>query len=167
MKKLFILSTLLFVSILAISGVAFGWGASSGDGSDYGQLQETAVFYNNSGLPLVHGQVVILDTSATAATTLGAYVTTVTVSADSDYAIGVVKQAARASSPVIVVTKGPIDTLVQDSSEAIAAGTEVGTAGTGTVGCAGAGTGLGLALEAGDGTDGSYLYIWIDPSHID
>jgi hypothetical protein len=167
MKKLFMLSTLLIVSMFLVSGVAFGWGASGGDGSDYGQLQETAVFYNNSGAILVHGQAVILDTSATAATTLGAYVTTATASADSDYVVGVVKQAAGIARPVVVVTRGPIDCLVQDSSEAISAGSTVGTAGSGTTGMIGAGDNLGVALENGDGTDGSYLYVWVNPSNTD
>jgi hypothetical protein len=167
MKKLFLFSTLLFVSILTISGVAFGWGSGGGDGSYYGQLQELAVFYNNSGVRLVHGMAVILDTSGTAGSTLGAYVTGATASADSDYCVGVVKTAADASMPVTVVTRGAIDTLVQDSSEAISAGSEVGTAGTGTIGCVGAGSNLGVALENGDGTDGSYLYIWVNPSSTD
>lgn len=165
MKKLFSLSILLIVSIFMVSGIAFGWG--SGDGSDYGQLQETAVFYNNSGVRLIHGMAVILDTSGTAATTLGAYVTVGAASADSNYVVGVVKEAADIGMPVVVVTRGPIDTLVQDSSEAISAGSQVGTAGSGEKGAVGVGTNLGVALEAGDGTDGSYLYIWVSPSNSD
>jgi hypothetical protein len=158
----------LIACLFAVSGVAFGWG--SGDGSDYGQLQETTVFFNNSGVRLVHGMAVIIDvsgTGVTAATTMGAYVTGATASADSNYVVGVVKEAANDQMPVVVVTRGPIDALVQDSSEAISAGTQVGTAGTGTIGCVGAGTNLGVALEAGDGTDGSYLYIWVNPSNSD
>jgi len=161
MKKIMSLA-LLFALVLAFNGVAFGWG--SGDGSNYGQLQETAVFYNNSGAKLVHGQAVILDTSATAATTLGAYVTTVAASADSKLVVGVVKEPAAIASPVIVVTRGPIDTLMQDSSEAVTTGTAVGTAGSGTAGCVGAGAGLGVSLEAGSATDGEYDYIWVQPT---
>ena len=168
MKKLFSLSILLIVSVFMISGIAFGWG--SGDGSDYGQLQETTVFFNNSGAKMVHGQAVILDvsgTGVTAATTMGAYVTMVTGTADSNYVVGVVKEASLDQTPVIVVTRGPIDTLVADSSEAISAGSQVGTAGTAIQGAVGVGTNLGVALEAGDGTDGSYLFVWVNPSNSD
>lgn len=169
MKKLFLLSTLLFVSILAISGVAFGWGAASGDGSNYHQLQETAVFFNNSGVRLVHGEAVVLDTSGTgvsAGTTLGSYVTDV-ATADNILAVGVVKEAANDQTPVIVVTKGPIDALASDSSDAVSSGTAVGTRTSGEQGSIGGGTNLGIALEAGAGTDGDYLMIWVDPTGAD
>jgi len=178
-KRLFSLVTLLFAIVLASNGVAFGWGSTGGDGEDYGQLQETAVFFNNSGIRIVHGMAVVLDLDSTASstdpvkiaptaeTTLGACVEALVATADSDLAVGVVKVAANNQTPVIVVTKGPIDTLVQDSSEAIAAGGQVGTAGTGTAGLVGAGTNLGVALEAGDGTNASYLFIWVNPSNSD
>ena len=52
MKKYLKSLALLFVLVLAFNGVAFGWGAASGDGSNYRQLQETAVFYNNAGMTL-------------------------------------------------------------------------------------------------------------------
>lgn len=178
-KRLFSLAALLFASVLAFSGVAFGWGSTGGDGSDYGQLQETAVFFNNSGKKMVHGQAVVLDLDSTASTTdpvksaitagttMGAFVETLIAAADSDLAVGVVKVASANQTPVIVVTRGPIDTLVQDATEGISAGSQVGTAGSGTTGLVGVGTNLGVALEAGDGTNGSYLYIWVSPSNSD
>ncbi len=165
MKKLFIFSALLIVSILAVSGVAFGWGSQGGDGSDYGQLQETAVFYNNSGAKMVHGQAVVLDSTGTAGSTLGAYVTTLKT-ADSVLVVGVVKSPAADGTPVVVVTKGPIDTLVADSTDAVTTLTAVGTSTT-ELGAVGGGTNLGIALEAGDSTDGSYLFVWVDPTGAD
>ena len=47
MKKarLFFLAALLLVGF---SGVAYPWGSTGGDASNYKQLQETAVFFNNS-----------------------------------------------------------------------------------------------------------------------
>ncbi len=164
-KKLFSLTTLLFALVLAFNGVAFGWGTTSGDGSDYGQLQETAVFFNNSGVKLVHGTGVVLDldgTGVTAGTTLGAYVETVNT-ADSILAVGVVKIASEDQTPVVVVTKGPIDTRAYDSTDAVSSGSAVGTT-TGIKGLVGGGTDLGIALEAGDGTNDSYIYIWVDPT---
>ena len=166
-KKLFSLTALLFAFVLAFNGAAFGWGTAGGDGSNYGQLQETAVFFNNAGTRLVHGNAVVLDldgTGVTAGTTLGAYVER-TTSADSVLAVGVVKVASDDQTPVIVVTKGPIDTLAQDSSDAVTSGAAVGTATT--AGTIGGGTNLGIALEAGAGTDGDYLFIWVDPTGAD
>lgn len=170
MKKYFMSFALLFALVFAFNGVAFGWGANGGDGSNYGQLQETAVFFNNSGAKLVHGQAVVLDldgTGVTAGTTMGAYVETLTASADSNLAVGVVKVASENQTPVIVVTRGPIDALVNDSSEAISAASTVGTGGSGQCGSIGAGSNLGIALEAGDTTDGSYCYIWVCPANSD
>ena|SRR3990167_111758 len=170
MKKLMSLVALLFALGLAFNGACFAWGTSGGDGSNYGQLQETAVFFNNSGAKLVHGQAVVLDldgTGVTTGTTMGAYVETLIATADSNLAVGVVKVAADDQTPVIVVTRGPIDALVNDSSEAIAAASTVGTGGSGTTGTIGAGSNLGIALEAGAGTDGDYLYIWVCPANSD
>ena len=166
MKKFNILA-LLFVGILTINGVAFGWGSTGGDGSDYGQLQETAVFFNNSGVKVVHGNPVVLDldgTGVTAGTTLGSYVERIN-GADSILAVGVVKHPSLNQTPVVVVTKGPIDTLAADSSDAVTSGSAVGT--STRPGEIGGGTNLGIALEAGAGTDGDYLFVWVDPTGAD
>lgn len=169
-KKLFSIAALLFAFVLAFDGVVFGWGAASGDGSNYGQLQETAVFFNNSGARLVHGEAVVLDldgTGVTAGTTLGAYVEMLTNSADSILAVGCVKYASDDQTPVVVVTKGPIDALAADSSDAVTSGSAVGTSGAGGRGMIGGGTNLGIALEAGSGSDNDYLFIWADPTGAD
>lgn len=175
MKKIFSLFALLFALVFAFNGVVFGWGSSGGDASDYGQLQETAVFFNNSGAKLVHGQAIVLDLDSTASstapikiaptagTTLGTCVETLTASADSNLVIGVVKVASENQTPVIVVTRGPIDTITADASDGVSAGSAVGTAGSGEAGSVGVGSGLGVALEAGAGTDGDYIYTWVQP----
>lgn len=168
-RKLFSLTALLFAFVLAFSGVVFAWGTSGGDGSNYGQLQETAVFFNNSGVRLAHGEAVCLDlngTGVTAGTTLGAYVEDLST-ADSVLAIGIVKVASDNQTPVIVVTKGPIDALAADSSDAVSSGAAVGTTASGETGSIGGGTNLGIALEAGAGTNGDYLFIWVDPTGAD
>lgn len=169
-KKLFSIAALLFAFVLAFNGVVFGWGSAGGGGQDYSVLQETAVFFNNSGLKMIHGQAVVIDldgTGVAAATTLGAYVETLQSSADSILVVGVVKIASLDQTPVVVVTKGPIDALAADSSDAVASGTAVGTAGSGERGAIGGGTNLGIALEAGAGTEGDYLFIWVDPTGAD
>ena len=170
MKKLVSFFALLFALVLAFNGACFAWGSASGDGSNYGQLQETAVFFNNSGLTVRHGQAVVLDldgTGVTAGTTLGSYVETVTGSADSVLVVGVVKNSAADQSPVIVVTRGPIDALAADSSDAVTSGSAVGTAASGGHGAIGGGTNLGIALEAGSGSNDDYLFIWVDPTGAD
>lgn len=171
MKKAILLSVLLFALVFAFNGTAFGWGTTSGDGKNYQQVQETAVFFNNSGRHLGHGVAVILDTSGTGVSagsyTLGSYVT-VTNSADSLLAVGVVKIPAADQSPVVVVTKGPIDTYAADSTDVVSSGTAVGTAGTiAESGMIGGGTNLGIALEAGAGTDRDYIVIWVSPTGAD
>lgn len=177
MKKYLMLFALLIVSVFAFNGVAYGWGSTGGDGSDYGQLQETAVFFNNSGGKLVHGMAVVLDLDSTASstapvkiaptagTTLGSCVET-TTDADNVLVVGVVKVASENQTPVVVVTKGVIDTLANDSSDAVTTATAVGTT-TASGGSIGGGTNLGIALEAGAGTDADYLMVWVDPTGAD
>ena len=165
MKKLFIFSALLIACLFAVSGVAFGWGGQGGDGSDYRQLQETAVFYNNSSTTLYHGDVVILDSTGTADTTLGSYVT-YSSAADSVLAVGVVIQKSLTKTPVVVCTKGPVVTRIDDSSDAVTTLTAVGTCTSSgaTNHNAGGGTNLGIALEAGDGTNADEIIVWVDPA---
>jgi hypothetical protein len=172
MKKLFLIAALL-LGVVLNSKAAFAWGSAGGDGSSFAALQETAVFFNNSGATLSAGQVVILDTAGTgvaADSTLGAYVTLVNA-ADSARVVGVVKSTSVADQkPVVVVTKGPIDTQCADSGDAVSINTAVGTTTIGTsggsngVGLCGGGTNLGVALEAGDGTNSGKLYVWVDPT---
>jgi hypothetical protein len=163
-KKLFLIVALLLVMCMPVSKV-FAWGHAGSDGSNYAALQETAVFYNNSGAVMSAGEVVVLDPAGTAETTLGSYVT-FSSTVDSILVMGVVKAAAAIGSPVIVVTKGPIDTLAADSSDAVTTVTAVGSTGV-CKGTAGGGTNLGIALEAGDGTDTGKLFVWVAPTGAD
>ncbi len=169
-----IFAVLLAVSVIGYSTQAEAWGTTGGDGSRFSQLQETAVFFNNSGNTLTKGMVVVLDTGGTGVatgTTLGAYVTLTGPSspsagtADSTKTIGVVKSVSVADQrPVVVVTRGPIDTLCADSGDAVSEGASVGTSDVFTNppnGLCGAGTNLGVALEAGDGTDTGNIFIWV------
>lgn len=169
MNRKLLISTLLCVGILAFIGVAYPWGSATGDGSRYAAVQETAVMYNNSGADLLAGTVVILDVGGSAASTLGSYIT-ITSQVDSSGVIGVVKDVScAAGTPCIVVTKGPIDTLILDSTDAVSISRYVGTgltagrAGGSPIGLR-AGDGiLGWALEAGDGTDTGKAFIWVSP----
>ena len=173
MKKLFLIAALLLASIFVNNNSVFALQAS-GDGSRFAALQETAVFFNNSGQTLSAGQVVILDTAGTgvaADTTLGSYVR-LTASADSVLVVGVVKSTtALDQTPVVVVTEGPVDTQCADSGDAVTINTAVGTTTigpdggvSGIGGLCGGGTNLGIALEAGSGTDSAKLYVWVSPT---
>lgn len=168
MKKYIILA-LLIVS-LAFSGATF-----AGDGTDYRQLQETAVFLNNSGSTLSAGMAVILDSSGTAGTTLGSYITIVS-GADSVLVVGVISEQQETCAkgmPCIVVTKGPVDTLINDKSDAVTTETAVGTSTKVLAdtlpnrGYVGGGTNLGVALEGGAGTEGDKIIVWVDPTGAD
>lgn len=172
------LSLAILLGAFAFSGIAVqevhAWGSATGDGSDFRQLQETAIFFNNSGSTLTEGMVVVLDRSGggvSTGTTLGAYVTLTGTqqagaeTADSTLTIGVVKTVSVVDQrPVVIVTKGPIDTLCADSGDAVSSGSSVGTSDVLTVsgdGLCGDGTNLGVALEAGDGTDSGKIFIWV------
>ena len=168
MKKLFLIAALL---LGGFSGNAYALSAG-GDGTKYAALQETAVFFNNSGATLSAGQVVILDLSGsgvTADTTLGSYVTLVS-GADSILAIGVVKSTESLNqTPVVVVTEGPVDTYCVDSADAVSSGAAVGTASDAQsmTGRCGGGTNLGIALEAGSGGNFDKLFVWVSPTGAD
>ncbi len=167
MKNLF-RSFAAFALVLLVAGPAFAWGAAGGDGARYGQVQETAVFLNNSGSTLTSGTVVVLDTTATAGSTLGSYMTT-TNSADSIIVLGVLKSSSVINgAPGVVVTRGPIDTLYAGATDnSVAAGAAVGTA-NGVTGQVGSGTNLGVALEATTGaSDYGLIWIWVNPTNGD
>lgn len=168
MKRL--LSILLIpLFVFAFSGLAFGWGSTGGDGERFDQLQETAVFFNNSGEQLYHGWAVILDTAGSgvsSGTTLGGYVTFVD-GGSSVLVVGIVQRGSTGwfnQRPVVVVTKGPVIGVIVDSSDAVTGSASVGTSTHGTGRYIGGGDNLGIALEAGDGTDYDEIIIWVAPS---
>ena len=177
MKNRNFIYSLLSVSLavllsLSVTGKVWAWGATGSDGGNYQALQETAVFFNNSGSIFKVGKVVILDTfqsGVVTATTLGSYVKLPEPGAgggqaDSVLTVGVVKSVSVADQlPVVVVTKGPVNTTCDDSTDAVSNSTAVGTTGH-TAGRCGGGTNLGIALEAGAGNDGDTIRIWVDPT---
>lgn len=178
MKNLNFIYSLLLMSFLSLSvtGKVWAWGATGSDGSNGQALQETAVFFNNAGETMTAGTVAVLDTGGSGVatgTTLGAYVTTPSdfaaegTKADTILAVGVVKSTASDQRPVVVITKGPADTLIDDSSDAVTLRTAVGVSGLAGSDNAGGGTNLGIALEGGSGSDSDQIYIWVDPTGAD
>ena len=166
-KRLLTLALLLSAGIFAFNGTAYGWGTTGGDGSRYTQLQETAVFFNNSGGTLTAGDVVVLDTTGTgvsSGSTLGGYVTT-TTTADNTLTVGVVKSVSVGDQkPVAVVTRGPVGANCDNAN-----GTQVNVSvavGTYTTAkTCDSGTNLGVALAGGDITNalvsGVKTWIWV------
>ena len=166
MKKFKLLIALFAVSLF-IPSAAYAWGGAAGDGKNYGQLQETAVVYNNSGSALTSGTVVVWDSTATAGSTLGAYVTT-TSTADVIYAAGVVRDSSiAAGSSGVIVTRGPVQALIAGSSDgSISAMGAIGTA-NGVAGQVGSGTNLGFALQTSQSTNYHLMWIWVNPTNGD
>ena len=173
MKNLVIVFAALTLSLLGSN--VYGWGTTGGDGERFTQLQETAVYFNNSGGTRSAGDVVILDTFAAGvntATTLGSYVRLSdglqSAQADSVLVVGVVRNTSNDQTPVVVVTKGPISATCADSSDAVTLNVAVGTTDVDSLsGQCGGGTNLGIALEAGSGSDGASLRIWVSPTGAD
>lgn len=181
MKKY--LSLAILLCAVAFNGIAVqevqAWGSATGDGQEYRQLQETAIFFNNSGTTLTQGDVVVTDVdgdNVSTGSTLGSYVTTVSqefdgghYGANSILVRGVVLSTSVANQrPVVVVTKGPALTTCDDSTSAVSEFTAVGTVSRANDNphCGG-GTNLGVSLEAGDGTDGDQLIIFVEPTGAD
>jgi hypothetical protein len=175
MRKFKLLSFVaLLFAVFAFSRVTnvYGWGAATGDGSDYRQLQETAIFFNNSGGTRVAGEVALLDVDhvgVATGSTLGSYITVEYKNSDTHYeadsllAVGVIKSISTVDQrPIAVVTKGPALTLCDDSTDAVTEFASVGSS-PDTANCGG-GTNLGIALEAGDGTDDDEIIVWVDPA---
>ena len=91
MKKIFF----IVLSALLLLGITQAWAEmspSAVSGTSYLDNQVYTIMYNNSGTNIAKNAVVILDTTGTAGSTLGSYITT-TTSAGSQYVIGVTDEA--------------------------------------------------------------------------
>ena len=150
-------------------------------------------YFNNYGATLSSGDVVILDTGGTGVnsitessegvagasrnqfdvngadgdvTNLGTYIT-LTNTADSGLVVGVVDADTCADQTYCrVQVRGPRTVVCADSGDAVGSGTLVGTATlAGQCGdsAADAEGSLGVALEAGDGTNEDPIMVWIRP----
>ena len=97
-------------------------------------------------------------------TNMGTYILR-TVTADSPMVVGVIDDNTCADQTYCrVQVRGPRKVVCADSTDAVGVNTTVGTSGIiGECGdsTTGAGGTLGVALEAGDGTNGDPIFIWI------
>jgi hypothetical protein len=169
MKKfsIFILFALLVLGFSA--QVRAEMSPSSATGTSYLDNQVLTVAYNNSGSDITSKSIVILDTSATAGSTLGAYITT-TSTADSKMVIGVIEDpTCTAGTSCRVAIRGPHAVwFTRTGAASLAEGDLVSTsttAGRATEYSTSDGTAggiLGRALKASS-TDGDIWWVWLEP----
>lgn len=155
--------------LLLPTSLAFAWGAAGGDGSDVGQLQELAVFTNNSGGTLTSGTVVVLDLTATVGSTRGAYMTTTSTDSATNV-LGVLKSSSVIDgAPGVVITRGPALALHAGATDPTSAAGDVIGAANGVAGQFGNASNLGINMEAigGRGADYGLLWIWVNPTNGD
>jgi len=103
------LSLLVLSALLVLSFSTFSWAEqspTSATGTRYTDNQVFTIAYNNSGADVTSNSIVILDTSATAGTTLGAYFTTDT-SGDSNLILGVTDETIASGTSGRVCIRGP------------------------------------------------------------
>ncbi len=101
--SLFVLSALL---VLGLSAQVWAeMSPSSATGTSYLDNQVFTIAYNNSGSDITSNSIVILDTSATAGSTLGAYITT-TATADSNLALGITDETITSGTSGRVCIRG-------------------------------------------------------------
>lgn len=161
MKKfsIFVISALLILGI--ISPVWAEQSSSTASGKRYEENQVFTIAYNNSTSDMVSNAVVIIDTTGTVGSTLGAYITT-TTTADSPYVFGVTDEAIAASQSGRVCIRGPHYVR------------HLGTATAGDLSATSGVAGVARVYATADATAGGYLgriiagagndvLVWVNP----
>lgn len=166
MKKfcLVLLSALLVFSMA--SQARAEQSTASATGSSYLDNQVYTMAYNNSGSDITSHSVVILDTSGTAGSTLGAYITT-TTTADHWAVAGVtVDPNCVAGTPCRVCIRGPIEVLFTSATHVTgtiaATSTTAGEATTYSTADGTVGGHLGKIIGSSD-LGGFYAWVWVEP----
>lgn len=111
MKKLFI----VLLSALFIFGIAYQVRAeqssSSASGTNYYDNQVYTIGYNNSGADISSNSLVVIDTTGTAGSTLGAYITTTTTQGH-NFVFGVTDEVIADGTSGRICIRGPHKVLV-------------------------------------------------------
>jgi len=166
MKKLLVLC--LFVSVLLVfnSQVWAEQSSQTANGRVYVDNQVFTMAYNNSGSEIQSNNVVILDTTGTAGSTLGAYITTSTT-ADDYRVFGVTDETIATGAVGRVVIRGPHEVLDADSTHAAAAilacSTTAGVTTTYSTSDGTTGGYLGHVVGASSDLGPNYAWVWINP----
>lgn len=162
MKKfIFVLLALLFA--FGITQAFAEMSPQTVSGTSYLDNQVYTIAYNNSGSAITSNSIVIIDTSATAGTTLGSYITTDT-SGDSNLVFGITDETIAIGKTGRICIRGPHKVLM-NSNTGSAAGYQIATStsagkakvSTGTTNLMGT---LGQQLAvASDGSDVWWCYL--------
>lgn len=166
MKKfrLFIISAFIMFGLIA--QVKAEQSPQTATGSRYQDNQVFTVAYNNSGATIQSNSIVILDTTATENTTLGAYITT-TTTADSPYVFGVTDETIASGETGRVCIRGPHRVLDTDATHAagalLATSTTAGQTTTYSTADGTAGGVLGQVIGATSDLGANYAWVWVDP----
>ena len=123
MKKLFILFALLMLGVS--TELRAETSTSTSSGTRYYENQVYITAYNDSGAAISSNQVVILDTTETAGTTLGAYVTRTTTANDSRV-VGVTHDSIPDGQAGAVCVRGPHRVMVVNTDAGAVAQYSVG-----------------------------------------
>lgn len=162
--SLFVLSALLVLGLSA--QVRAEQSPSSATGSSFRDNQVFTYCYNNSGSDIQSNNVVVLDTSATKGSTLGAYITTSTT-ADDVYVFGITDETILAGTSGRIVIRGPHQVLDADYTHAagalLATSTTAGTTTTYSTSDGTAGGVLGQVIGTPGGLGPCYAWVWVDP----
>lgn len=164
MKK-FALAILL---ALAGSASAFADGMNQVVSATTVNPRWTVTVFNDTGSAITSGSVVTWDDDDTDLSTSGYPYIVTSTTADDPFTAGVMLTGSCADQTLCEIqVYGPVDVLANDSSDAVAVDTLVGT--TTTAGRIGDFTGgnddtayLGWALEAGNAVDGSLIKVWVN-----
>jgi hypothetical protein len=166
MKKFYFVLSALLVLGFAVQARA-ETSSTAYTGKDYTENEVFIYAYNNSGSSIQSNGVVIIDTSGTAGSTLGAYITT-TSTADSVYVCGVTDETIADGAVGRVCVKGPH--LVMYTSSTHTAGTIAATSTTAaqatTYSTADgiAGGQLGVVIGATSALGTRYAWVYIRPN---
>ena len=157
--------------LLAGSGVAFAdsiptvVNAAAGSGRNVW----TMTVFNDAGRTVNSGEIVVWDQADSDVTSSQLPYVTTSSTADDVYTAGVMVTTCLDQSQCDIVVRGITTVRCMDSSDAVAAGTTVGQSASDDGMCgdytpAANKTSLGVALEAGGGTNYEYLSVYVNPT---
>lgn len=166
MRKLcIILVSALLIGTL-VSTARAEQSTSTFTGDRYEEQQVWVYAFNNSGAIIQSNAVVTLDTTATAGTQLGTYITT-SVTADDYRVFGVTGENIGIASVGKVCVRGPKEVLDSDKTHALAAilacSTSRGETTTYSTSDGTTGGYLGHVIGATSSLGEDYVWVWINP----
>ena len=129
----------------------------------------TMTVFNDAGRTVNSGEIVVWDQADSDVTVTQLPYVTTTNTADSVYTAGVMVSTCLDQSQCDIVVRGITTVRCMDAADAVAAGTAVGRSASDDGMCgdyvpAANAAALGVALEAGGGTNYEYLSVFVNPT---